>query len=179
MTDFEGCSVNDFLCKPCHFLGLTTETLIYCEVLKHELQLGTLTYLWKTQNMDWENIKNKNLLFCKEQRQFICQAITMTTENNFDLLSMIGAIPVFLGILIWVISTTLESQYYYFCLKSEQTEAQRCYMLAQVTQLVCGTSLWQYLWSGLSASNTWVFLHELLLRCAGIFSTRTSYSLVK
>ena len=39
MTDFERCSINYILCKPCHFLVFSTKTLIYHEVLKYELQL--------------------------------------------------------------------------------------------------------------------------------------------
>ena len=38
----------------------------------------------------------------------------MTNKNNFDLLSMRGTISVFLGILISIHSTILESQYYLF-----------------------------------------------------------------
>ena len=67
----------------------------------------------------------------------------MTNKNNFDLLSMRGTISVFLGILISIHSTILESQYYLFLEK----QADR---LKDVTSLAqshtVGMSLWHTNW---------------------------------
>ena len=46
----------------------------------------------------------------------------MTSEKNFDLLSMRGTISVFFGILISIHSTILESQYYYYLFLEKQAD---------------------------------------------------------
>ena len=69
----------------------------------------------------------------------------MTSENNFDLLSMRGTISVFLGILISIHSTILESQYYYYLFLEKQADR-----LKDVTSLAqshtVGMSLWHTNW---------------------------------
>lgn len=151
MADSEGCSVNGFLCKPCHFHKLTTETLIYCAVMKHELQLWTLTYLWRTQKIDRANTEDKNLLFCEEQRQCICQAIMMVSENNFDSLSVRGPILVNLDYFNHFRKSVL--------LFLSEKRADWCSDMLHGSHQshTFGAPSRQYPRLGLPASNTWVF----------------------
>lgn len=177
MTGSEGCSINDLLCRPCHFLRLSTGTSIYCE-MKHELSLWTLTYLWKTQKMHLERTLRMRVCFSARKRGDIsARQQRQWAQSNFDLLTMRGAMPVSLGRLILMIPATLGSQYYYFSLKSGQTGTQKYYMPHPKSLSWC--VVWQHQKSDLSASSSRGFLHELLLSCASFSATRISYFLVR
>lgn len=84
-TDSGGCSVTDLLCRPCHFLGLSTGTSMCCE-RGHELRLWTPTHSWETQKMSRENTESKNLLFCKEQRRYMPGSNEEGARNTFALM---------------------------------------------------------------------------------------------
>lgn len=131
-TDSGGCSVTDLLCRPCHFLGLSTGTSMCCE-RGHELRLWTPTHSWETQKMSRENTESKNLLFCKEQRRYMPGSNEEGAQNTFalmwqsDLWTRREAIP-----LLWIHSFGLFDNWrksvLLFCLKSEHTGSQECYV---------------------------------------------------
>lgn len=130
--------------------------------------VNTNIFVKNTKDVSRENTESKDLLFCKEQRRCICQAIMMMSKKQYWFTEYERSNASFLRHINFDYSNNFRKSVLLFLLeKWADWDSEILHASPKVTEL------------GLSASGSWGFVRELFLSCSSVSTTRISSFVVR